>query len=197
MRRRFLLTGTSATLGWQALAPLTASAAASANAGAVIQLLAQGSCAVLLRHAQTEPGVGDPAGFRLDVCSSQRNLNAQGQQQAKRIGTWFKAQNLLPSAVRTSAWCRCQDTARLAFGNGVMVWPALNSFFGDTRNQEPAQTALLRAALSEIAPGSFEVWVTHQVNITGLTGDVPAMGEARVVQLASQGKMRLLPLRFD
>lgn len=173
---------------------------ANANASGTVsaaQLLAQGGCAVLLRHTQTDPGIGDPAGFKLDVCSSQRNLNALGRQQAVQIGRWFASGQLLPRAVRTSAWCRCQDTARLAFGESVAVWPALNSFFSEADSpKQAAQTAALQAALAQIPPGVFEVWVTHQVNITALTGDVPRMGEARVVQPQVQGKMRVLPLSF-
>jgi len=60
-------------------------------------------CALLLRHAQTVPGIGDPPGFRLDACSSQRNLSDEGRAQARRIGQWFKARNLQPRAVRSSA----------------------------------------------------------------------------------------------
>ena len=65
--------------------------------------LRAGGCAVLLRHAQTDPGVGDPPGFRLDQCSSQRNLSAAGRAQAARIGQWFKSRGLQPREVQSSA----------------------------------------------------------------------------------------------
>lgn len=197
MQRRDLMAGLSASLlGWQMLQPVAASDNMPASADAIKQQLTRGGCAVLLRHAQTESGVGDPPGFTLDVCSSQRNLNAAGQQQSRQIGLWFSQHGFQPSAIRSSAWCRCQDTARLAFGNRFTVWPALNSFFGDSRAQEPAQTAELRTALAQLPQGSFEVWVTHQVNITAVTGDVPSMGEARIVRLQVQGKIQHFPLRF-
>lgn len=147
--------------------------------------LRAGGCAVLLRHAQTDPGVGDPPGFRLDQCSSQRNLSAEGRAQAARIGQWFKTRDLQPRAVQSSAWCRCVDSAELAFGRHVL-WPALNSFFAASDTRE-AQTAQLRAALAIIPVGQFEVWVTHQVNITALTGEGTSMGEALVVD--KRGKM--------
>lgn len=147
--------------------------------------LRAGACALLLRHAQTEPGIGDPAGFRLDKCSTQRNLSDEGRAQARRIGQWFTTRGLQPSAVRSSAWCRCQDTAKLAFGRHE-VWPALNSFF-DGQGSETVQTAQLRAALGRLRAGRFDVWVTHQVNMSALTGQGMAMGEGLLVN--AQGKM--------
>mgnify|MGYP003412263116 FL=1 len=168
MQRRHVLAGLS--LPWWAFNALASDAA---------QALRQGGCAVLIRHAQTTPGVGDPKGFRLDMCVSQRNLNDEGRAQARRMGKWFQAQGLKPRVVKSSNWCRCKETANLAFGKHL-VWPALNSIFED-RASEPQQTADLRAALRRIEAGSFEAWVTHQVNITALTGEASAMGEGLVV----------------
>ncbi len=146
--------------------------------------LRAGACVVLLRHAQTVPGIGDPPGFRLDQCNTQRNLSDEGRLQARRIGQWFTSHGLLPRAVRASAWCRCKDTADLAFG-GHQVWPVLNSFF-ESGDRE-TQTTPLRAALARIPVGDFEVWVTHQVNMTALTGEGMTMGEGLVVD--ARGKM--------
>lgn len=154
---------------------------AQAQTDALVTRLAAGACVVMLRHAQTEPGIGDPSGFRLDRCSTQRNLSAEGRTQAERIGQWFKSRRLAPSAVQSSAWCRCKDTADLAFGRHE-VWPVLNSFFGEYRTRD-AQTAQLRAALKAMPAGKFEVWVTHQVNMTALTGEGMAMGEALVLDV--------------
>lgn len=158
---------------------------ARANSAPLEAHLRAGACALLLRHAQTEPGIGDPAGFRLDNCSSQRKLSEEGRAQARRIGQWFKARGLQPRAVQSSAWCRCQDTAALAFGRHA-VWPALNSFFSG-HGSEALQTAQLRAALERLPAGEFEVWVTHQVNMSALTGQGMAMGEGLLVN--AQGKM--------
>src|ERR1044072_661778 len=82
--------------------------AQSGDAALVAQLRA-GRCAVLWRHAQTTPGVGDPPGFSLAVCSTQRNLSAEGRSQATAVGEWFRSRALKPVAVRSSAWCRCRD----------------------------------------------------------------------------------------
>lgn len=160
-------------------------ALAQTPADPVPGVLRTGGCVVLIRHAQTVAGVGDPPGFRVDLCSTQRNLSEDGRAQARRIGQWFQARGLKPRAVQSSAWCRCKDTADLAFGRHV-VWPALNSFF-DSRDSQAAQTAQLRAALARIPAGQFEVWVTHQVNMTALTGEGMVMGEGLVVD--AQGKM--------
>lgn len=134
---------------------------------------------MLIRHAQTVSGVGDPPNFDLAVCSTQRNLSDAGRSQAQAIGNWFKSRGLQPKAVLSSAWCRCTDTANLAFGRHA-VWAPLNSTFGD-RLQQPDQTTKLREGLGKIPAGQFEVWVTHQVNMTALTGEYPSMGEGFVV----------------
>ena len=147
-------------------------------------LLRAGACAVMLRHAQTDPGIGDPSGFRLDQCSTQRNLSDKGRDQARKIGQWFKANSLKPASVQTSAWCRCKETAELGFGR-FAVLGALGSMF-DNRSGEDSQTRELRTRLQTISAGQFEVWVTHQVNITALTGEVPAMGEALLVNSKAQ-----------
>ena len=80
---------------------------------------------LLLRHARA-PGTFDPPGFTPGDCSTQRNLDATGRAQAQAIGQWFKRQRLAVDAVLSSPWCRCMDTAQLAFGQ-VQAWDALGS----------------------------------------------------------------------
>ena len=144
------------------------------------QRLRQGGVAVLLRHAITDPGIGDPPGFRPGDCRTQRNLSADGRAQAQRIGAWFAARDLVPTAVRSSAWCRCIDTGRLAFGRAT-VWPALSSSFGERAALAPQHAPQLVDALGRIGAGAFEVWVTHQSNIIAWTGAGIGMGEGFVV----------------
>lgn len=172
-----------------ALALLPWVGARAAEGDAFARLLREGRCAVLFRHGQTVAGIGDPPGFRLDSCSTQRNLNDAGRAQSRRIGEWFLARQLRPLAVRSSAWCRCKDTAQLAFG-AADVWPPLNSTFDDSA-LSPAATALLREALRTIPANSFEVWVTHQVNITALTGEFAQMGEGVLVDAGGAVRARL------
>ncbi|WP_202820671.1 histidine phosphatase family protein [Variovorax sp. JS1663] len=146
--------------------------------------LRAGGCALLWRHAQTTPGVGDPPGFSLAQCSTQRNLSDAGRAQARAAGEWFRSRGLAPRAVRSSAWCRCKDTADLAFG-AHESWTPLNSSFGNAA-VAPENRSLLLAGLARIPAGTFEVWVTHQVNITAFTGEAVAMGEAVVVDRDGQ-----------
>ncbi len=151
----------------------------------VAALLRAGGCVLMLRHAQTEAGVGDPPNFQLGQCSTQRNLSNAGKDQSKRIGQWFASRKLVVSSVQSSAWCRCTDTATLAFGRYDLL-PALNSTF-DSRSNQAAQTEALHQRLKGIRAGQFEVWVTHQVNISAFTGEGPAMGESFVVRLGAGG----------
>ena len=77
--------------------------------------LRDGPAVLIVRHAQTEPGIGDPAGFRLGDCTTQRNLSAAGHTQAVALGRVLRERRVTVSRVESSLWCRCVDTARLAF----------------------------------------------------------------------------------
>ncbi|WP_077001421.1 histidine phosphatase family protein [Variovorax sp. KK3] len=148
-------------------------------AEAMADRLRAGRCALMWRHGQTTPGVGDPPGFELSQCGTQRNLSDAGRAQSRAAGDWFRSRKLAPRAVRSSAWCRCRDTADLAFG-AHEAWAPLNSSFGQAP-VAPEVRAQLLAGLARIPAGAFEVWVTHQVNITAFTGESVSMGEAVVV----------------
>jgi broad specificity phosphatase PhoE len=151
-------------------------------------LLREGGCVVLMRHAQTEPGVGDPPNFKLGECSTQRNLSETGREQARRVGAAFVRERIKLDQVRSSAWCRCVDTAMLAFKQNT-VWPPINSFFG-SEGRDSQTREVLAAAQSWMAPRNLML-VTHQVNITALTGEFLAMGEVFVTRPES-GRLRLL-----
>lgn len=158
------------------------SASAEASEQALVQRLKRGGCVFMMRHAQTEAGSGDPPEFEIGQCKTQRNLSDEGRAQAQRVGQWFVQHGLQPRLVQTSQWCRCQDTGRLAFGGLAQQTdlPALNSSFSKPERQA-AQTAQLKHLLRQIPAGQFEVWVTHQVNMTDLTQAWPATGEAFVL----------------
>lgn len=178
-----------------ALGPWTRSVRADDSAW---RLLAEGGCAVLLRHAQTVPGIGDPPGFRIDDCSTQRNLSDAGRAEARRLGAEFARRGIVFDDVLSSRWCRCLETARLAFPQiEVRVFEALNSFFADGSTRQ-AQTDALRGHLaSQRAPRRI-VLVTHMVNIAALTGQSVGMGEALLVRLGVQGAGDVLGrLRMD
>jgi len=147
--------------------------------------LRQGGHVVLMRHAVTMPGVGDPPDFRLGDCATQRNLSAEGQTQARDIGAGLQRRNIVIADVLSSRWCRCLETARLAFAR-VTPWPALDSFFSEPGRRD-AQTGMVRQRIAEFrGPGTL-VLVTHQVNITALTGLFPAQGEMIVLAPTPEG----------
>ncbi len=148
-------------------------------------LLREGGCVVLMRHAQTEPGVGDPPNFKLGECGTQRNLSEAGRQQARRVGAAFTRERVKLDQVRSSAWCRCVDTAMLAFGQST-VWTPLNSFFGASGGPDQSND-VLRNVQGWMAPRNLML-VTHQVNITALTGEFLAMGEVFVTRPGAQGQ---------
>jgi phosphohistidine phosphatase SixA len=140
----------------------------------------RGGGIVLLRHAEA-PGVGDPGGFKLGDCATQRNLSERGREQARRSGEQLRRQNVGVGAVWASQWCRTLDTARLMDLGSVQEEPAFNSFFGD-RGDEPAQTAAARQKLlAWRGPGALVV-VTHQVNVMALTGRNVASAQGIVLR---------------
>ena len=154
--------------------------------------IAAGGCAILLRHARTSPGIGDPPGFTLEDCSTQRNLSDAGRTQARRFGLEFERRGIRVDEVRSSRWCRCLDTARLAFSrHEVVPLEALDSFFTDGA-AGGTQTAALRDHLGALPATRRVVLVTHMVNITTLTGEAPAMGEALIVRTGTSNAADVL-----
>lgn len=150
----------------------------------------------LMRHALA-PGTGDPANFTLGRRETQRNLSKQGRQQAKRIGALFHENGIESAQVFTSEWFRCRDTAELLGLGPVTPLPALNSFFRNYEQKEP-RTEALKRWLSQRDMDEPLVLVTHQVNITALTGVYPASGEIVVVaQDAGNGLRVLGSIRTD
>ncbi|MDW8311342.1 MAG: histidine phosphatase family protein [Burkholderiales bacterium] len=154
------------------------------------ELIRRGGVAVLMRHSETVPGTGDPPGFRLDDCSTQRNLSERGKAQARALGERFRRAGIRFDRVLTSQWCRCRDTAVLIAGQAE-DWPAVNSFFED-RSTEARQTAEALARLATLGPNERWLVVTHQVNISALTGVFTQQGEALVVRPRRDGDKTVL-----
>lgn len=144
----------------------------------------------LIRHALA-PGTGDPANFTLGRRETQRNLSKQGRQQAQRIGALFRENRIESALVFTSEWYRCRDTAELLGLGPVSPLPALNSFFRNYEQKEP-RTEALKRWLSQRDMDEPLVLVTHQVNITALTGVYPASGEIVVVARDAENRLRVL-----
>lgn len=135
----------------------------------------------LMRHALA-PGMGDPQNFDVNDCKTQRLLSEEGRIQARMVGEKFRQSGLESARVKSSQWCRCKETARLLNLGVVEEIQFLNSFF-DTPEREGPQTTALRKWLFHQASSSGLILVTHQVNITALTGVVPSSGELVVIRL--------------
>jgi phosphohistidine phosphatase SixA len=179
-----------AVTGGVVLARLLLSTPATAvDSEALWALLQSGGQVVIMRHAATEPGVGDPPGFRLDDCRTQRNLSAAGREEARRIGAAMQTRGVPIGQVLSSRWCRCLETARLAFGT-VEPWLPLDSFFHD-RSREAEQIPLVRQRASERPTTGNLILVTHQVNIAALTGIAPAAGEMIILTPQGDSTFRL------
>ncbi len=154
---------------------------------AALRLLAEPRSHAILRHA-IAPGGGDPSGFTLGDCSTQRNLYARGRDQARAIGAAMRDAGITVDRVLTSQWCRSAETARLLNMGEVREEPALNSFFAD-RSTRDAQTAATRDLLAALPPEETAVLVSHQVNITALTGIYPRSGEVVVLRVGQDGEV--------
>ena len=167
----------------------------AAKDSAVDRLKAGG--VLLLRHA-IAPGFGDPAGFRIDDCSTQRNLSEAGRKQASAIGAWLRARGISRARVYSSQWCRCLETAELLGLGKVSPLPALNSFFDRPRDRVPNLTALHSFLANQALQHEPLVLVTHQVTVTAVTGVFPSSGEGVAATLGTNGELSdFTRLRFD
>lgn len=194
LTRRELLAATP-TLAWPLAARAQPADAPSADAQeAVLRHLRSGGGRVLLFRHALAPGTFDPPQFKLGDCSTQRNLDDEGRQQARRIGAWFTAWQLQPLRVRSSPWCRCMDTARLAFGERAEAWAALGSPRAGTEEVNARALRELTAALAAVVQrgAGFEVWVSHNFVFQGWLGQSAGSGEAVLLGLAPAGAPRVL-----
>ena len=143
----------------------------------VWNLAEEGDKIILIRHSLA-PGGGDPPGFKIDDCKTQRNLNRKGINQSKKIGKLFKKNKVPVDQVLSSQWCRCKDTAKYAFGN-FKEFTALNSTFQTPYNKnEPKQLKELYNFVKKWeGKGRNLVLVTHYSIITAVTNAVPISGE--------------------
>jgi broad specificity phosphatase PhoE len=140
--------------------------------------LKAGGHVLVMRHA-TAPGTFDPPGFRVQDCATQRNLDDAGREEARRIGAASRGRDIPIGRVLSSRWCRCLETARLAFGR-VEAWPALDSLAG---GDDQTHTREVRAFVSKRFTGPNIVLVTHQFNIRALTG-LPSIESGETIVLA-------------
>ena len=154
---------------------LTTSIKADLNKN-LINNLEDGGKLIFIRHAYA-PGNGDPDNFNLDDCSTQRNLNYQGRKQAKYIGEFFKKNKIKIDKVLSSEWCRCKETAKIAFKD-FSTNNFLNSFYSSqyAKNKDQ-QIKLLNEYVKKFKSDKNLILITHYVLISEVLDYGPSSGE--------------------
>jgi phosphohistidine phosphatase SixA len=185
---------------WSA-ALLAGVAAAQEDTATLWAALRGGGHVALVRHGATTGGAGDPPGFRLDDCATQRNLTDKGRAEARRLGEQFRSEDVAVGRLMSSQWCRCQETAALMDLGPVEPSATFNNAF-TLRDRVGELTAGARAIVAGwTEPGTLVV-VTHGANILPLTGIMPEEGGVVIVKpdpgsaakLRTLGHMSPLPL---
>jgi phosphohistidine phosphatase SixA len=171
-----------------ALVAVTA-APAAADEAAALAALRQGGYVALMRHTDAPGGAGDPAGFKLDDCATQRNLSAKGRSDAVAVGARLSRERVRVDKLLSSPWCRCVDTAKLMNIGTVEIEPAFSNVFV-LRDRRDALTRDARAVISAWKGGGTLFIVTHGANIQALLGYNPAQGEIVVVAPVGDGSLR-------
>lgn len=147
---------------------------------------------LLLRHSYA-PGVGDPSNFRLNDCSTQRNLADAGRADAKEIGEWLKRRQLQILRVESSRWCRARETAQLLDLGKVKLNKNLDSLFQETDIDNHPKTLKVRnQILKHRKNRGLLILVGHYVNIAALTGVGVNSGEGVLVRADKSGAIRVL-----
>jgi phosphohistidine phosphatase SixA len=165
---------------------LAHSQAAQPTEDALWSDLRKGGYILLIRHADA-PGTFDPPGFQLGVCSTQRNLSEEGRAQSVRLGELIRSKNVPIAQVYSSEWCRCIDTATLAFGAvNVKTWRAISSPRGGDEKQRQANLEAVRQRIAQASLKTNMALVTHMFNIQDIIGQGAAQGE--IVVLRAQDK---------
>ena len=135
-----------------------------------------GNKIILIRHAKA-PGGGDPEGFNIKDCKTQRNLDMMGINQSKRIGKLFREKKIKINQVLSSEWCRCKDTANYAFGN-FQTFDALNSFYDERfAGNETKQIKDLKQYVKNWDSDKNLIFVTHYVVISSILSTASSSGE--------------------
>lgn len=169
---------------------LTHAATKELSQAELLTQVGSGKAFAMMRHALA-PGTGDPSDFVVNDCATQRNLSDKGREQAENIGAEFIKAGIADAKVMTSEWCRCRETATLlGIGTPETLTP-LNSFFQNRANGAN-QTTELRNWLIRQENAKPVVLVTHQVNITALTGVYPASGETVVFRFGDDQAIEVL-----
>ena len=142
----------------------------------IVEILKKNENIIFIRHSLA-PGSGDPENINLNDCKTQRNLNSEGIKQSKKIGNFFKKNNIRVEHIFSSEWCRCKDTAFHAF-ESFKTFDALNSFYSEKfYKNKNRQIKRLKKFISDWDSNSNLVLVTHYVVILEILGIGAGSGE--------------------
>ena len=170
----------------------------------LVNSLRRGGYVIYLRHAKTNKDWGDQVSPMLNLsdCNTQRQLSAEGKQQALIIGRGVKAAKIPVGQVISSDYCRAYNTAKIAFGKYTKN-SNLNFLPCDDCTPEDYKEYSRRVSplLSSVpAAGTNTFLVGHDDPFQGVTMDLlppdgiypDPMGVAYVVKPMSNGKFELL-----
>ena len=142
----------------------------------VLENLKKGGNLIFIRHAYA-PGGGDPDDFDINDCLTQRNLSDTGREQSKKIGNFFKMNKIPIDQVISSEWCRCKETAKIAFEK-FEIKNFLNSFFSEKfAKNKSSQIKDLKEYVNNWNSNKNLVLVTHYVVISEALNYAPDSGE--------------------
>lgn len=148
---------------------------------------------LLMRHALA-PGVGDPENFNVSDCSTQRNLNEEGRQDARDIGSWLERREVKILRVETSRWCRAKETAQLLNVGKVRLNKNLDSLFEDDSDwsSHPQTVNIKKRILDHRNKRGLLIFVGHFVNFQAVAGVSLDSGEGALVRATPQGGIRVM-----
>lgn len=156
---------------------LAAPVAAADDSQEAWTALVNGSHVALIRHGNAPPGYGDPPGFKIDDCTTQRNLDEKGRAQARALGEAFRQHGVRADKILSSSWCRCLETARL-----MGLGPVDGTWAVAASDKSPERLAAMRQMLANWrGPGTLVV-VTHALTVQALVGIMPDQAETVVVR---------------
>lgn len=168
-----------------------------ADTNRLIEQMKSGGHFMMIRHAQA-PGSGDPENFKIGDCSTQRNLDDRGRDQARAIGNWLRLRGIKKARVYSSQWCRCLDTAKLLNLGPVVPLPALNSFYDRPQDREPNLKDLQLFLSKQTFHDELIILVTHFVTISAISGKAVSSGEGVVLRVEEKGTYEPIgTLNFD
>jgi phosphohistidine phosphatase SixA len=163
----------------------------------MLESMLNGGHILMIRHALA-PGTGDPANFEIGDCSTQRNLDDRGRNQARAMGDWLRSKGITSARVYSSQWCRCLETAKLLQMGPVAELPALNSFYELTENREPNLKALKEFIAKQSPDRKLIIMVTHLVTISAMADEAVSSGEGVLLKLNPEAQYEVIGrVNFD